>query len=121
MHRGLLALPLQINGVASEDMSLADTQQLIERTEGTLTLLVLRDHRQFLVNIPDMEDIQSDSSRMDGKGTGRQHQGPNAQREDRMVTSVSPLRLLQISLTLSLTCPIRHPPRPPHDFQLLPG
>lgn len=101
-------------------MSLADTQQLIERTEGTLTLLVLRDHRQFLVNIPDMEDIQSDSSRMDGKGTGRQHQGPNAQREDRMVTSVSPLRLLQISLTC-LTCPTRHPPRPPHDFQLLPG
>uniref|UniRef100_A0A8B9W2M0 Tight junction protein 3 n=1 Tax=Anas zonorhyncha TaxID=75864 RepID=A0A8B9W2M0_9AVES len=58
-------LILKINGVASEDMSLADTQQLIERTEGTLTLLVLRDHRQFLVNIPDMEDIQSDSSRMD--------------------------------------------------------
>ncbi|XP_035204270.1 tight junction protein ZO-3 isoform X2 [Oxyura jamaicensis] len=58
-------LILKINGVASEDMSLADTQQLIERTEGTLTLLILRDHRQFLVNIPDMEDIQSDSSRMD--------------------------------------------------------
>lgn len=62
-------LPLQINGVASEDMSLADTQQLIERTEGTLTLLILRDHRQFLVNIPDIEDSQSDSSRMDGEGT----------------------------------------------------
>ncbi|NXS39330.1 ZO3 protein, partial [Balaeniceps rex] len=58
-------LILQINGVASEDMSLADTQQLIEQTEGTLTLLVLRDHRQFLVNIPDVEDSQSDSSRMD--------------------------------------------------------
>uniref|UniRef100_A0A8C8B9K5 Tight junction protein 3 n=1 Tax=Otus sunia TaxID=257818 RepID=A0A8C8B9K5_9STRI len=58
-------LILKINGVASEDMSLADTQQLIERTEGTLTLLVLRDHRQFLVNIPDVEDSQSDSSRMD--------------------------------------------------------
>ncbi|XP_035748893.1 tight junction protein ZO-3 [Egretta garzetta] len=58
-------LILKINGVASEDMSLADTQQLIERTEGTLTLLILRDHRQFLVNIPDIEDSQSDSSRMD--------------------------------------------------------
>ncbi|XP_075300573.1 tight junction protein ZO-3 isoform X2 [Opisthocomus hoazin] len=58
-------LILKINGVASEDMSLADTQQLIERTEGTLTLLVLRDHRQFLVNIRDVEDSQSDSSRMD--------------------------------------------------------
>ncbi|NXX54600.1 ZO3 protein, partial [Scopus umbretta] len=58
-------LILKINGVASEDMSLADTQQLIEQTEGTLTLLILRDHRQFLVNIPDIEDSQSDSSRMD--------------------------------------------------------
>ncbi|KAM6294838.1 tight junction protein ZO-3 [Aegotheles albertisi] len=58
-------LILKINGVASEDMSLADTQQLIERTEGTLTLLILRDHRQFLVNIPDIGDSQSDSSRMD--------------------------------------------------------
>ncbi|NWS61911.1 ZO3 protein, partial [Chunga burmeisteri] len=58
-------LILKINGVTSGDMSLADTQQLIEQTEGTLTLLVLRDHRQFLVNIPDIEDSQSDSSRMD--------------------------------------------------------
>ncbi|XP_074422161.1 tight junction protein ZO-3 isoform X1 [Larus michahellis] len=58
-------LILKINGVASEDMSLAETQQLIERTEGTLTLLVLRDHRQFLVNIADVEDSQSDSCRMD--------------------------------------------------------
>ncbi|XP_075632403.1 tight junction protein ZO-3 isoform X1 [Balearica regulorum gibbericeps] len=58
-------LILKINGVASEDMSLADTQQLIEQTEGTLTLLILRDHRQFLVNIPDIEDSQSDSSHMD--------------------------------------------------------
>ncbi|NXI37371.1 ZO3 protein, partial [Galbula dea] len=58
-------LILKINGVASKDMSLADTQQLIEQTEGSLTLLILRDHRQFLVNIPDIEDSQSDSSRMD--------------------------------------------------------
>ncbi|XP_052558166.1 tight junction protein ZO-3 isoform X2 [Tympanuchus pallidicinctus] len=58
-------LILKINGVASKDMSLADTQRLIEQTEGILTLLVLRDHRQFLINIPSMEDYQSDSSRMD--------------------------------------------------------
>lgn len=57
-------LILKINGVASQDMSLAETQQLIERTEGILTLLILRDHRQFLVNIPEV-DSQSDSSRMD--------------------------------------------------------
>ncbi|NXG36925.1 ZO3 protein, partial [Dromaius novaehollandiae] len=58
-------LILKINGVSSENMSLADTQKLIERTEGILTLLVLRDHRQFLVNIPDVTDSHSDSSRMD--------------------------------------------------------
>ncbi|NXM13626.1 ZO3 protein, partial [Ploceus nigricollis] len=57
-------LILKINGVASQDMSLAETQQLIEQTEGILTLLILRDHRQFLVNIPDV-DSQSDSSQMD--------------------------------------------------------
>ncbi|NXP93844.1 ZO3 protein, partial [Passerina amoena] len=57
-------LILKINGVASQDMSLAETQQLIEQTEGILTLLILRDHRQFLVNIPEV-DSQSDSSRMD--------------------------------------------------------
>lgn len=60
---------LQINGVASEDLSLADTQRLIERTEGILTLHVLRDDRQFLVNIPDIEGSRSDSSSMDGEGT----------------------------------------------------
>ncbi|NXT27409.1 ZO3 protein, partial [Syrrhaptes paradoxus] len=58
-------LILKVNGVPSKDMSLADIQQLIERTEGTLTLLVLRDHRQFLVNILDAGDSQSDSSQMD--------------------------------------------------------
>ncbi|NWI18630.1 ZO3 protein, partial [Crypturellus soui] len=58
-------LILKINGVASENMSLADTQKLIERTEGILTLLVLRDHRQFLVNIPDVADSHSGSSHMD--------------------------------------------------------
>ncbi|NXD44742.1 ZO3 protein, partial [Copsychus sechellarum] len=57
-------LILKINGVASQDMSLAETQQLIEQTEGILTLLILRDHRQFLVNIPDI-DSQSGSSQMD--------------------------------------------------------
>ncbi|NXO61721.1 ZO3 protein, partial [Phainopepla nitens] len=57
-------LILKINGVASQDMSLAETQQLIEQTEGILTLLILRDHHQFLVSIPDV-DSQSDSSRMD--------------------------------------------------------
>lgn len=49
-------------------MSLGDTRRLIERSEGTLTLLVLRDNRQFLVSIPEVRDSDSDSSQMDGKG-----------------------------------------------------
>ncbi|XP_049732339.1 tight junction protein ZO-3 isoform X2 [Elephas maximus indicus] len=53
-NRGLQEgdLILQINGVSSKNLSLSDTRRLIEKSEGKLTLLVLRDHRQFLVNIP---------------------------------------------------------------------
>lgn len=102
-------------------MSLADTQRLIERTEGILTLHVLRDNRQFLVNIPDIEGSQSDSSCMDGEGTRWQGQGPNTQHKDCMVTNTSSLLMLQISLTLPLNGPIRHPPRPPRDLHLPPG
>ncbi|XP_036315773.1 tight junction protein ZO-3 isoform X1 [Pipistrellus kuhlii] len=53
-NRGLQEgdLVLQINGVSSENLSLSDTRQLIEKSEGKLTLLVLRDREQFLVNIP---------------------------------------------------------------------
>ncbi|XP_078525190.1 tight junction protein ZO-3 isoform X3 [Lissotriton helveticus] len=60
-------LILKINGVVSENMSLADTRRLIERSDGKLTLTVLRDNRQFLVNIPDVEDSETESrsSRLD--------------------------------------------------------
>uniref|UniRef100_A0A8C8RPU4 Tight junction protein 3 n=1 Tax=Pelusios castaneus TaxID=367368 RepID=A0A8C8RPU4_9SAUR len=58
-------LILKINGVTSENMSLADTRRLIERSEGTLKLLVFRDSRQFLVSIPQVTDSDSDSSRLD--------------------------------------------------------
>ncbi|XP_040273628.1 tight junction protein ZO-3 isoform X1 [Bufo bufo] len=53
-------LILKINGVASENMSLADTRHLIEKSKGKLTLTVLRDNRQFLVNIPEVRDSESD-------------------------------------------------------------
>lgn len=53
-HRGLHEgdLILQINGVSSQNLSLSDTRRLIEKSEGKLSLLVLRDRGQFLVNIP---------------------------------------------------------------------
>ncbi|XP_031790588.1 tight junction protein ZO-3-like [Piliocolobus tephrosceles] len=44
--------PLLINGVSSQNLSLSDTRRLIEKSEGKLSLLVLRDRGQFLVNIP---------------------------------------------------------------------
>ncbi|XP_029421235.1 tight junction protein ZO-3 isoform X2 [Nannospalax galili] len=65
-NRGLQEgdLILQINGVSSANLSLSDTRQLIERSEGKLTLLVLRDQGQFLVNIPPAVS-DTDSSLMD--------------------------------------------------------
>ncbi|KAG8454474.1 hypothetical protein GDO86_000916 [Hymenochirus boettgeri] len=53
-------LILKINGVTSENMSLADTRRLIEKSRGKLTLMVLRDNRQFLVNIPEVRDSDSE-------------------------------------------------------------
>ncbi|XP_020826967.1 tight junction protein ZO-3 isoform X2 [Phascolarctos cinereus] len=66
-NRGLKEgdLVLKINGVSSQNLSLNDTRDLIERSEGTLTLLVLRDHRQFLVNIPPAVNSDSESSGLD--------------------------------------------------------
>ncbi|XP_051028838.1 tight junction protein ZO-3 [Acomys russatus] len=65
-NRGLQEgdLILQINGVSSANLSLSDTRRLIEKSEGELTLLVLRDSGQFLVNIPPAVS-DSDSSLME--------------------------------------------------------
>ncbi|KAL6063149.1 hypothetical protein STEG23_037801 [Scotinomys teguina] len=61
-NRGLQEgdLILQINGVPSADLSLSDTRRLIERSEGTLTLLVLRDGGRLASVPPAASD--SDSS-----------------------------------------------------------
>ena len=53
--------------MSSENLSLSDTRQLIEKSEGKLTLLVLRDRGQFLVNIPPAVS-DSDSSLLEGEG-----------------------------------------------------
>ncbi|XP_007431849.1 tight junction protein ZO-3 isoform X1 [Python bivittatus] len=58
-------LILKINGIVSENMSLGETRQLIEQSEGKLTLLVLRDNSQFLVNIPQVRDSDTESSHLD--------------------------------------------------------
>ncbi|XP_061458075.1 tight junction protein ZO-3 isoform X2 [Rhineura floridana] len=58
-------LILKINGVAGENLSLDETRQLIEQSEGRLTLVVLRDNSQFLVNIPQVRESESESSHLD--------------------------------------------------------
>lgn len=52
--------------MSSANLSLSDTRRLIEKSEGELTLLVLRDSGQFLVNIPPAVS-DSDSSLMEGE------------------------------------------------------
>ncbi|XP_066552157.1 tight junction protein ZO-3 isoform X2 [Amia ocellicauda] len=54
-------LILKINGMTTENLSLLDTKHLVERSEGRLSMVVLRDDRQFLVNIPDIEDSEPES------------------------------------------------------------
>lgn len=56
--------------MSSANLSLSDTRRLIEQSEGELTLLVLRDSAQFLVNIPPAVS-DSDSSLMEGEGSRR--------------------------------------------------
>lgn len=57
-------LVLQINGVSLRNLSLSDTRRLVERSDGKLTLLVLRDRRRFLVDIPPaVSDSDSDGDR----------------------------------------------------------
>ncbi|XP_069784994.1 tight junction protein ZO-3-like isoform X2 [Narcine bancroftii] len=56
---------LKINGVVTENISLEDTKSLIEQSEGKLRLVVLRDNEQFLINIPELEDSEENSSVME--------------------------------------------------------
>ncbi|CAH2292253.1 tight junction ZO-3 isoform X1 [Pelobates cultripes] len=75
-------LILKINGVVSENMSLGDTRQLIEKSKGKLTLTVLRDNRQFLVNIPEVMDSESEdrsSPREDISDLDSDHSPPPSQ------------------------------------------
>ncbi|KAG8126957.1 hypothetical protein E2320_022252 [Naja naja] len=53
-------LILKINGVVSENMSLEETRQLIEQSEGNLPYLFY-----FLVNIPQVRDSDTESSHLD--------------------------------------------------------
>ncbi|XP_072260276.1 tight junction protein 2 isoform X2 [Pyxicephalus adspersus] len=51
---------LKINGTVTENMSLADARKLIEKSRGKLQMVVQRDARQTLINIPSVHDSDSD-------------------------------------------------------------
>uniref|UniRef100_A0A5F9DU19 Tight junction protein 2 n=1 Tax=Oryctolagus cuniculus TaxID=9986 RepID=A0A5F9DU19_RABIT len=50
----------EINGTVTENMSLTDARKLIEKSRGKLQLVVLRDSRQTLINIPSLNDSDSE-------------------------------------------------------------
>ncbi|XP_043934496.1 tight junction protein ZO-1 isoform X3 [Protopterus annectens] len=47
---------LKINGTVTENLSLSDAKKLIERSKGKLKMVVQRDERATLLNIPDLDD-----------------------------------------------------------------
>ncbi|XP_048828985.1 tight junction protein ZO-1-like isoform X3 [Brienomyrus brachyistius] len=47
---------LKINGTVTENLSLVDAKKLIERSKGKLKMVVQRDERATLLNIPDLDD-----------------------------------------------------------------
>ncbi|XP_075684039.1 tight junction protein 2-like isoform X2 [Rhinoderma darwinii] len=58
LHEGDIVL--KINGILTENMSLTEAQALIEKSRGKLQLVVLRDKRQTLINLPYVEDSDSE-------------------------------------------------------------
>ncbi|TNN86680.1 Tight junction protein ZO-1 [Liparis tanakae] len=47
---------LKINGTVTENLSLIDAKKLIEKSKGKLKMVVQRDDRATLLNIPDIDD-----------------------------------------------------------------
>lgn len=62
-------LLFQINGTVTENMSLADAKTLIERSKGKLKMVVQRDERATLLNVPDLSDSihSANASERDGE------------------------------------------------------
>ncbi|KAF4090921.1 hypothetical protein AMELA_G00031090 [Ameiurus melas] len=57
---------LKINGTVTENLSLTDAKKLIERSKGKLKMVVQRDERATLLNVPDVDDsVPSGNSERD--------------------------------------------------------
>lgn len=64
-----MSLPLwQINGTVTENLSLIDAKKLIERSKGKLKMVVQRDERATLLNIPDLDDSIPSANNSDRDG-----------------------------------------------------
>lgn len=58
----------QINGTVTENLSLIDAKKLIERSKGKLKMVVQRDERATLLNIPDLDDSIPSANASDRDG-----------------------------------------------------
>lgn len=59
---------VQINGTVTENLSLIDAKKLIERSKGKLKMVVQRDDRATLLNIPDLDDSIPSANASDRDG-----------------------------------------------------
>ncbi|XP_029468686.1 tight junction protein ZO-2 isoform X2 [Rhinatrema bivittatum] len=51
---------LKINGTVTENISLTDARKLIEKSQGKLQLVIKRDSKQTLLNVPSLHDSDSE-------------------------------------------------------------
>lgn len=65
---GLFCWYFQINGTVTENLSLIDAKKLIERSKGKLKMVVQRDERATLLNIPDLDDSIPSANASDRDG-----------------------------------------------------
>ncbi|CAM9804973.1 unnamed protein product [Lampetra fluviatilis] len=138
---------LKINGTVTENMSLADARKLIEKSKGKLKLVVQRDERKTLTNMPELDDSppssdgsdhsdisdirslksdrsdRSDRSNGDNARSGPRPRSPRDDRgsgqSDRGSASQPTSSVGQVLATDSLTCPTEHFDGP--DVDLPPG
>uniref|UniRef100_A0A670ZYK5 Tight junction protein 2 n=1 Tax=Pseudonaja textilis TaxID=8673 RepID=A0A670ZYK5_PSETE len=75
LHEGDIIL--KINGTVTENLSLSDARKLIEKSRGKLQLVVMRDRRQTLINIPTMQDSESEMEVVHSKPATRVFLQPN--------------------------------------------
>lgn len=83
-------LPVQINGMTTENLSLLETKHLVEKSRGKLTMMVLRDDRKFLVSIPEVDDSapNSEEDRRSHSSSELEGEGARAKGKDNWDSSV---------------------------------